>query len=265
MRSIGEHEFRQSPDVAPPQRLRGHGRSPKPNHPRDDGERYQRRETADVFRWHTGPIGHSGAWFPPLSRMSAVLFTFGLATSWLLSEPAHAYVCVQNYYVDSANGKDSNPGSATQPWRTINHASWNRLAGDCVNARPGIYVETPVATVAPGQGASKERGYFVLRSVNPGSAKIQAPLGANVGDVLMIQSDYVIVQGFEVDGRISQRGAAGACISSNWPKNMRALGREFCNKLEPSCCMPVAVLRRRGWRRTVDMPLRGLSRPTISQ
>ena len=33
----------------------------------------------------------------------------------------------------------------------------------------------------------------------------------------------------------------------------------------PAACMPVAVLRRRGWRRTVGTPLRGLSRPMISQ
>jgi hypothetical protein len=40
---------------------------------------------------------------------------------------------------------------------------------------------------------------------------------------------------------------------------------EFSGRLEPSCCMPVAVLRRRGWCRTVGTPLRGLSRPMISQ
>ena len=35
--------------------------------------------------------------------------------------------------------------------------------------------------------------------------------------------------------------------------------------VDPSACIPVAVLRRRGWRRTVGTPLRGLSRPMISQ
>jgi len=34
--------------------------------------------------------------------------------------------------------------------------------------------------------------------------------------------------------------------------------------LDPSCRVPVAVLRRRGCRRTVATPLRGLSRPIMS-
>ena len=42
------------------------------------------------------------------------------------------------------------------------------------------------------------------------------------------------------------------------------LGSSFSG-LDPSARIPVAVLRRRGWRRTVATPLRGLSWPTISQ
>jgi hypothetical protein len=171
MLSIREHELRGSQGSAPTRRPRAGARSRNPNRPNDDRERCQLREMADVFPRHTGkdlrkllPTARSGG----LSWMSMILFTFVLATSWLSSEAAHAYVCVQNYYVDGANGKDSNPGSATQPWQTVSHASWNRLAGDCVNVRPGIYVEAPTATIAPGQGASNEKGYFVLRSVTPG-------------------------------------------------------------------------------------------------
>jgi len=38
-----------------------------------------------------------------------------------------------------------------------------------------------------------------------------------------------------------------------------------CIEPEPSCLMPVAVLRYRGLRRTVGIPLRGFSRPMLSQ
>jgi hypothetical protein len=43
------------------------------------------------------------------------------------------------------------------------------------------------------------------------------------------------------------------------------LGSTFSGGLDRSARMPVAVLRRRGSRRSVGTPLRGLSRPTISQ
>jgi hypothetical protein len=42
-------------------------------------------------------------------------------------------------------------------------------------------------------------------------------------------------------------------------------GFDFSGGLDRSARIPVAVLRRRGSRRTVGRPLRGLSRPTISQ
>jgi hypothetical protein len=43
------------------------------------------------------------------------------------------------------------------------------------------------------------------------------------------------------------------------------LGSTFSGGLDRSARMPLAVRRRRGSRRTVGSPLRGLSRPTISQ
>lgn len=44
------------------------------------------------------------------------------------------------YYV-STSGSDSNPGTSTQPWRTINKAGRVASAGDTVYVRGGVYAE----------------------------------------------------------------------------------------------------------------------------
>src|SRR6516165_8025581 len=48
-------------------------------------------------------------------------------------------------------------------------------------------------------------------------------------------------------------------------RNRNGAEFDFSGGVDRFACMPVAVLRRRGWRRTVGTPLRGLSRPMISK
>jgi serralysin len=159
----------------------------------------------------------TGRAFPsPLALTRAAVMGVVALTMALIAAPSHAagYTCVNNYYVDAANGNDSNPGSYAAPWKTINHSVWDRLAGDCVNVRPGIYTEVVWAQMTPGQGASNEKGYFVLRSLTPGGARIFAPLNANVYNVVNILGSYTIVEGFEVNGQVGTGGAGGACISA---------------------------------------------------
>ena len=45
-----------------------------------------------------------------------------------------------SFYV-SKTGDDSNPGTQTAPWRTIQHAADTVRAGSTVNVRGGIYEE----------------------------------------------------------------------------------------------------------------------------
>ena len=47
-------------------------------------------------------------------------------------------VSATTYYV-APTGKDSNPGTITQPWATFQHAFDNVIAGDTVYVRGGIY------------------------------------------------------------------------------------------------------------------------------
>ena len=62
-------------------------------------------------------------------------------------------VLAANFYVGGDGASDRNPGTAAQPFATIQKAAGVAAAGDVVNIRPGIYRETvvPANSGAPGQ------------------------------------------------------------------------------------------------------------------
>jgi hypothetical protein len=51
------------------------------------------------------------------------------------------------YYL-SLNGADSNPGSKSQPWRTLQSSMWKMKAGDPLTVRGGIYTQSSFADIA---------------------------------------------------------------------------------------------------------------------
>ncbi len=62
-------------------------------------------------------------------------------------------VLAANFYVGGDGASDRNPGTASQPFATIQKAADVAAAGDFVNIRPGIYRETvvPANSGTPGQ------------------------------------------------------------------------------------------------------------------
>ncbi len=65
------------------------------------------------------------------------------------------------YYV-STTGDDSNPGTESQPWRTIQHAAETIVAGDTVYVKAGTYQER----VTPQNSGSA--GNYIIYAVYPG-------------------------------------------------------------------------------------------------
>lgn len=118
------------------------------------------------------------------------------------------YRCLKNYYVDATGGNDSNPGTKARPWKTIQRADtlYRHIphAGECINVLPGVY---PIATpliLARGGDANAADGYVVYRSVVPQGAHLVAAEGLashGNGDMIMLWAPYLIVDGFEVDGK----------------------------------------------------------------
>ena len=60
------------------------------------------------------------------------LFTLFVCVSGAFGQPN------ASFYV-STSGVDSNPGTQTAPWRTVQHAADTARAGSTVNVRGGIY------------------------------------------------------------------------------------------------------------------------------
>src|SRR5215469_10673377 len=63
-----------------------------------------------------------------------------------------------SYFV-ATTGKDSNPGTQSAPWRTIQHAADSAHAGSTVNVRGGVYEELVRINVSGNAG-----GFITFRS-----------------------------------------------------------------------------------------------------
>ena len=114
------------------------------------------------------------------------------------------FVCVSgavgqsnsSFYV-STTGADSNPGTQTSPWRTVQHAADTVRAGSNVNVRGGVYEEL-VSIKASGNATD---GYITFRSY-PGETAVLdaehfAPDGRS-GILTIHNKSYVRIEGFEI-------------------------------------------------------------------
>src|SRR6202158_1086326 len=101
-----------------------------------------------------------------------------------------------SFYV-STTGADSNSGTQTAPWRTIQHAADTARAGSTVYVRGGIYEEL-VSINASGNATD---GFITFKSYPGESAVLDAehitPSGRS--GILTIQNkSYVRIEGFEI-------------------------------------------------------------------
>jgi len=97
----------------------------------------------------------------------------------------------------STTGADSNPGTQTAPWRTVQHAADTVRAGSTVNVRGGVYEEL-VSIKASGNATD---GYITFRSY-PGETAVLdaehfAPDGRS-GILTIHDKSYVRIEGFEI-------------------------------------------------------------------
>jgi hypothetical protein len=101
-----------------------------------------------------------------------------------------------SFYV-STTGDDSNPGTETAPWRTVQHAADTARAGSTVNVRGGVYEEL-VSIKASGNASD---GYITFRSYPGETAILDAghivPNGRS-GILTIHDKSYVRIEGFEI-------------------------------------------------------------------
>jgi hypothetical protein len=109
-----------------------------------------------------------------------------------------SYSCLHYLYV-STTGNDANKGlSIAQAFATITHAASIAVAGDCVMVLPGTYQQQ--VTVSNGGDANTSTGYVAFVSQVQHAAKI-IPLSTTYSTfVLGTGANYVIVDGFDIEG-----------------------------------------------------------------
>jgi hypothetical protein len=98
-----------------------------------------------------------------------------------------------DFYVDST-GKDSNPGTQAEPWRTVGRAVVGLDAGEVACVNSGTY-EEPGASAA---NSGTETAPIVLKRT-PGSASRPVIRLTRASPVLRIDRGYWIVDGLEFD------------------------------------------------------------------
>ncbi len=103
----------------------------------------------------------------------------------------------QSYYV-APDGDDTGPGSASAPWKTIQHAADVLQPGDTVYVRGGVYSEAVAINVS----GSADGGYITFTNypgetpILDGSDFADDPDGAN-GFYIESRS-YLVIRGFEI-------------------------------------------------------------------
>ena len=95
------------------------------------------------------------------------------------------------YYIDNANGNDSNAGTLSKPWKTINKANQSLVPGDVVYLRKGSYQET----IKPLNSGSSEK-YITYASYGSENVTItNVTYGINLSN-----KSYIMIDGINVDG-----------------------------------------------------------------
>jgi len=103
------------------------------------------------------------------------------------------------------DGLDGNDGSASSPWRTIQHAVDQARPGDTILVHSGIYNEA----VLIARSGSAEKGYITLaeapgeQAVIDGDDLARQPYGMH-GLITLSDASYVRVKGFEVQNYKSE-------------------------------------------------------------
>jgi len=120
-------------------------------------------------------------------------------------------VTAQDFYVSDSNGSDNNSGTIENPFKTINKGISMVSAGGTVYVMDGIYKNANYGSVDPLTNTNmnnqhvvtinksgSESAYITLRNYPGHTPKIQ--FDGRGGIVISNNMNYIIVEGFEVEG-----------------------------------------------------------------
>ncbi|MEC0241699.1 right-handed parallel beta-helix repeat-containing protein [Paenibacillus dokdonensis] len=124
--------------------------------------------------------------------VSLAVLGFGIASVKAPSAAASG----TEYYV-SANGSDSNAGTSSAPWKTLQHAADTAGPGSTVYVRGGVYNEKLKIT----KSGSADQGPITFTSYDSEQAVIDGTgltVSGTEGIIDITDANYVAIRGFEV-------------------------------------------------------------------
>jgi parallel beta-helix repeat protein len=108
-------------------------------------------------------------------------------------------------YVDAAAGLDTYTGTSLSPWKTLQHAADNALAGDTVVVKPGTYAGFEMGWDNPENGTAAAPIVFLAQ---PG-ALINSRNAKTADGIDLEGASYIVLDGFTVKnttGTITRAG-----------------------------------------------------------
>jgi hypothetical protein len=158
-----------------------------------------------------------------------LLVGFGISGS----TAAHA----ATYYV-STSGNDTNPGSLSQPWRTIQKAADSVNPGDTVLVNDGVYTTAGSGTACGSDPAvvcvargGTSGNWVTFKSINKWGAKLNGTTASAVveyGFRIVNGASFVEFNGFEIyNVGTGNGGANGIMINGGGSSDFRIIGNDI--------------------------------------
>src|SRR5437764_6208830 len=166
-----------------------------------------------------GTISSAGLYTAPAAVQSTTTVTVTAVSQADATKSASAQVTISPitgmaFYV-STTGSDSNPGTLSSPWRTIQHASNSVQAGDTVYVRGGVYNESVNISVS-GSATAGPIAFQTFpgeQAIVDGTGLVPSTSGTQ-GLINIANQSYISFQGFEI--RNYQTSSASAAPAGIW-------------------------------------------------
>jgi len=166
-----------------------------------------------------GTISSSGLYTAPAVVPSPATVTVTAVSQADATKSASAQVTITAaigiaFYV-STTGSDSNPGTLSSPWRTIQHAADSVQGGDTVYVRGGVYNESVRISVSGSAtaGSITLQTYPGEQAIIDGTGLVPSTSGPQ-GLINITSQSYISIQGFEI--RNYQTSSASATPAGIW-------------------------------------------------
>lgn len=152
----------------------------------------------------SGTISAGGAYTAPATPPSLAAATVTAVSAADPTASATASVTLLSQaplgttYFVAPTGNNSNPGTQPRPFRTIQHAATQAVAGDTVLVRAGTYNEL----VTPAASGNASAGYITFSAYPGETATVDGtglPIPGGQNGLFTLQNkSFVVVQGFEL-------------------------------------------------------------------